>query len=476
MDVKEKSDKKRQFDWRTVMAIGIGLLLGWLLIQLLNMGLIIAVLVVCAIFLPLIGLNGYRAWLILIAASMVGFWNFELKDMTIRIEQIALIILIIGWLPGLLTGKNRLHRVPLLLPIMGYIGVNFLSSALYAPDKGVSYRGSLLLTLYALMYVFSVIVLQEYPEKIKSAVRFLLIMGFLQAAYSLISLFAHYGGVNLGGITLGHIESAVSLQGSFLEPNLFAAFVAAVSLLFIAFLAGEKGVINRVWASVGLGFLLLALIFTYTRASWIGFLTGLILLIFIQSPQRNFFNPRTAAIAVTMILILLLVVLPFANAIASDTVNKRISNIFDFSGGSGEGRVIVQKEAIERWHNGVLLGNGTLSLPAIPPAGSWIYSSMLQALHDTGIIGMLLLLWFQIGVIIIILKGYINSKDPFFKAALAGFAAGSIALMIASQASSFLWLGFPWIYAGLAVAVAQFVAKNETRSDTVDVKSLQRFQ
>ena len=316
------------------------------------------------------------------------------------------------------------------------------------------------------MYVFSVIVLQEHPGKLKSAVRFLLILGFLQAAYSLISLSAYYGGVNLGGINLRHIESAVSLQGSFQEPNLFAAFIAAVSLLFIAFLAGEKGVINRVWVSTGLGFLLMALILTYTRAAWVGFLVGLVLLIFIQRPQRNIFNPRTAAIAVTMILILLLVAVPFTNAISSNTVSNRISDILDFSGGSGEGRVIVQKEAIERWHNGVLLGNGTLSLPAIPPAGSWIYSSVLQALHDTGLFGVFFLLWYQLGVIFITFKGYKRARDPFFKAALAGFASASVALMIASQASSFLWLGFPWIFSGIAIAFAQ-IALNDNTKNTV---------
>ena len=171
-------------------------------------------------------------------------------------------------------------------------------------------------------------------------------------------------------------------------------------------------------------------------------------------------------ISVTMILILLLVAIPFTNAISSDTVSNRISNIFDFSGGSGEGRVIVQKEAIERWHNGVLLGNGTLSLPAVPPAGSWIYSSVLQALHDTGLFGVFFLLWYQLGVIFIIFKGYKRSRDPFFKAALAGFATASIALMIASQASSFLWLGFPWIFSGLAVSAALTTANNETKHNT----------
>lgn len=449
---------EKRFDWKPVALVAVGLISGWLVLQLLNRGWVYAAVVLAVLFLPLIGLNSYRAWLLLLFASMIGFYRYDIGGVTLRFDQLTLLIVFLAWIPGLLVGRNRLYGVPLLIPAAGYITVNFLSSALYAPDKMAGYRGSVLLLIYVLMYVFSAMVLQGQGQRLKGAVKVLLLLGFLQAAYAMIALAANFGGVWLGGIRFGHVESAASLMGAFQEPNLFAAFAAAVSLMYIALLAGGKGVIDSKKAGIGLILVLMALILSYTRAAWVGFMVGMVLLIFIQKPPRNLFNPRTAAIVVMLVLVLLFVVIPLENTISSGTVSTRISETFNFSGGSAEGRVEVQRTAIERWKYAILLGNGTLTLPPVPPAGSWIYSSVLQALHDTGLFGVLFLLWFQVGVIIIVLRSYRQTQDPFYRAALAGFACGSIAINIASQASSFLWLGFPWIYAGLAIAMARTAA------------------
>lgn len=445
--------------------VAAGLLCGWFVLQVLNMGWIVALVVLMALFLPLIGLNGYRAWVLMLIAATFSFYRYDAGGITLRLEHVALIMMMIGWLPGLLAGKNRLHRVPLLIPMAGLLGLNFLSSALYAPDRNASYQGAALLGVYMLMYVFSALVLQDHPEKLKSAVRFMLVLGVVQAVYGLVSLAANYGGMDFGGVNLRHmhVEEAVSIQGGFEEPNLFAAFAAVITLMFVALLSGGAGVIRLGRAAAGLGIMIISLLLAYTRAAWLGFIIGLFMLMMIQKPPKTLFNQRTVLIASMLLLTVILVAIPVANEISADTVGGRISDILNFSSSSAEGRVEVQRAALERWQSAVLLGHGTLSLPAIPPAGSWIYSSFLQVLHDTGIFGLFFLLWFQIGVLMITLKGFRQAKDPFFRAALAGLAAGSVALMIASQASSFIWLGFPWIYAGLCVAVASVARRDDDK-------------
>jgi hypothetical protein len=456
-----------------LLRFGIGSLAGLIIIQMLNFGWTLVSLFLVFVILLMVSLDSYKAWITLLAASMVSGFKYTISGfyggISIRADQVALIILIAGLVLALLVGKVRLRQVPLLLPVVLYVGANFLSSALYAPEKGASYQGSLLLGVYVLMYIMTVTVLQAHPDKMKTAVRVLLILGVFQGLYALTAFIANKAGINLGGVNDRQLENAISLQGGFEEPNLLGAFEAAVGLMFLAFLTGKERGIRTGVAVSGLLLVLVVLGLTFTRAAWLGFMVGLVFILFLQKPERNIFNPRAAAVATALAAAMAIVIMPFVDTLTSGAISQRASDLLNFGSSSGEGRVQVQKVAIERWQKAELLGNGTLSLPpelASPsPAGGWLYSSVVQALHDTGIIGLVLLLWFQTGVLLIVMRGYRRAKDPFFKSSLAGFAAASVALFIASQASSFLWLGFPWIFSGIAVATA-LIASCETNGPT----------
>ncbi|MHB1464020.1 MAG: O-antigen ligase family protein [Thermoleophilia bacterium] len=449
-------------DWRNggnLARLVLGLIAGWLLIQLINRSWLTALLLILTLVILLLDLNGYRAWVLLMAATLVSGFKYSVTGLNMRPDQIMVIFLVIGWLPALLVGKAKLNKVPLLLPVMLYVAVNFISSALYSPDKAQSYQGSFLLLLYVMMYVMTVTVLQDYPDKMKSVVKVLLVLGIVQAAYAVVALLGNKAGINLGGVSTGHVASAISLQGGFEEPNLLGAFSAAIGIMFLAFLTSKQKEISAFKLSLGAGLMMIVLLLTFTRAAWLGFIIGTVLLVFLQKPPRNIFNPRAAAMAVTILAALVLVALPFTNAVEKGQVSQRLDNLLNFSGGSGLGRVKVQKQAIQKWQDAHMLGSGTLSMQSTDPysktQAQWLYSSVIQALHDTGIIGLGLLLWFQVGVVVIAARASKKTRNPFYRAALAGFVASNIVLLISSQASSFLWLGFPWIFAGLTVAVAR---------------------
>ncbi|MHB1270926.1 MAG: O-antigen ligase family protein [Thermoleophilia bacterium] len=444
--------------------IAAGLLCGLLLLQILNLGLLMTALIVGAGLLLMVSLNGYRIWILLLIATTLSGIRYKMGNYTIRPDQVVLMVMLLGWLLAYLAGRVRLHKVPLMIPALLYVGSNFLSSALFSLNKFASYQGALLLGLYITMYIMTVTVLRERRDKLKAAVKMLMFVGVAQAAYALIAMAAHYGGVDIGGVDLRQIESSVSLSGGFEEANLFGAFAAAMSLLFLAFLIGKNVGIRIQYLVLGMPVLLLALILSLTRAAWVGFLVAVILLIFMQIPERNIFNPRALAIVVVLASLAVIVALPFANIVTSGSIGDRVSQILEFSSGSGGGRLQAQQIALDRWQNAKILGNGTLSLPedAVDPSiliKAWFYSSVIQALHDTGLLGLALLLWTQLGMLAVMIKGYMRTVDTFNRAALAGFIAASIALMLASQASSFLWLGFPWVFSGLAVALAQEAPK-----------------
>ena len=440
--------------------IAFGLVSALVLIQVLNrFGWLIAGLMLIAVIILLVDLNGYRAWLLLLVASLLSGYKYGIGIVNIRGDQVMLVFLFVGWVLALMAGKARFYRVPLLVPALGYAGVNLLASALYSPDKAASYQGSLLVFVYVMMFVMTVLVLQQYPDRIKTAVKALLVLAVAQGLYALAALAANKAGLNLGGVSPGHVESAVSLQGGFEEPNLLGAFAAAIGLVFIALLTARDSGISAWKTGAGAALMVSVLLLTFTRAAWLGFIVGLVLLVFMQKPARNIFNPRAAAVTLAIGAALLVVALPFANAVESGQVSQRIGEILDFSQGSAEGRVELQNQALRMLPDAYLLGNGTLSLISNQTyaklEGGWLYSSFIQAIHDTGLIGLAILLWFQIGVMVTAARAYLKTKDGFLRASLIGLVAANISLMLASQASSFIWLGFPWVLAGLTVATAR---------------------
>jgi len=452
----------KTFKVQLMLKLGLGAMAGFILIQMLNFGWLMVTIFLVFIILMMISLDSYRAWIILLVASTFSGLIYSIGSYSIRPDQVMLLILIVGWLFAFLAGKARLYWIPMLLPAVLYVAVNFFSSALYAPDKAASYLGALLLGFYLLMYIMTVLVLREHPDKLKTAIKVMLVISIIQAIYALIAYMGQKAGVDLGGVSEKQLEDVASLQGGFEEPNFLGAFAAAMGLMFLSMLTGWKAAIRPRFAITGLLLMILVLGLSYTRAAWMGFLMGLLLILFIQKPKRNIFNPR-GAFAITIIAVAAsIVVISFASELSSNSLAERASNILQFSGGSGEGRVGVQNVAIKRWKDAQLLGFGTLSFPpelASPaPESSWLYSSLIQALHDTGIIGLGLLLWFQAGVVVTVYRSYRKTEDQFYRSAMAGFMIGSVALFIASQASSFLWLGFYWIFSGLGVATALVVS------------------
>lgn len=444
----------------TVMA---GLIAGLCLIQLLNLSWLAAELMLIAAILLIISFEGYRIWLVLLFATTLSGFMYVLNGRHIRPDQMIVIVMMIGWVSSFATGKVKLQKLPLFLPIFLFLADNFLST-LFAPGHKGSYQDSLLLGLYITMYFLTVNALQNHPDKLKASVKAFLVIGTVQAIYALAAFVGDRAGLNLGGVSHSQFYGAASLRGGFQEPNFLGAFEAVVGLMFLSFLTAKVKVKKGTFV-FGLILVLMALILSFTRAAWLAFAVGLFMLLFIQKPVRNFFNPRAAFVVVVLAAGVLFAVIPFANNLTSGNISKRIEEGLTYSNGSGATRAKVQDLAVQDWRGSELFGNGTMSLDTTSfyngaslelkeTAKGWVYSSLLQALHDTGIIGLFLYLWIEVGILAVVVRGYRKARDSFYRAALAGFTISSIAIFIASQASSFMWLGFFWIFSGLAVSVA----------------------
>jgi hypothetical protein len=99
----------------------------------------------------------------------------------------------------------------------------------------------------------------------------------------------------------------------------------------------------------------------------------------------------------------------------------------------------------------------------------------VTALHDTGLLGLLILLWLLLGYFRTMLRAVSEGARSEHRALLAGLTAGAAGLFVAFQASTGLILLFPWLLMGLSVLAAQHFAlpgvQMEATSDSRTVDS-----
>ncbi len=444
-----------------LIAILLGLFFGDLAIVNLQIALIIA----AVILIMVISTDLSWAWAIFFIASTLSGLFFRRSSYTLRPDQLVFVWIILVWLYYFITNQVRIHRVPLAVPMVGIVLTNLVSSYLYSPDKSSSYQSCFLFALYLSMFFVTVNILNEKKELAKIAPLLLVVVGLLQAIYSFGAMVVRSKGINIFGASYSTGSNlGISVNGGFQESNIFAAFIVVVSLMILAHIVARSHWHQGVRLYIGLAVVFLMLLLTFTRAAWASFAVVSILMVVVLRPPKNIINPRGLAVIAALVAFFILVALPVGNYVTGITggsttgTSERIQNLFNISEGSGEGRLQVESRAIERWKNSPILGDGTFGFPGgetgTATHGSWLYSSIVQSLHDTGIVGFVFLMWIYIGGLIIGIRGYRRCQSVYWRATLMGGTLGWLSLTIASQASSFIWLSFPWLFLGALVTWA----------------------
>lgn len=455
-----------------IASILLGLMIGYALYWVMRFSWLYALLLVVVTVLLMLSLNSMRIWIMLLATSTLSVFRYDLYSMTLRPEHLVLITMIAGVIVLFVAGNFRLSRVPMVFPLTLFIVVNFVSSYFFSIYQTSSIQSSFLLLLFALMYVVTIFVVRANPQRYLTVIWIILGIAVLQAVFACVDQALFFTGVDLG-VHTAPVDSTTNIiraSGGFQEANLLGAFLAASGLILLALMTSRKKFFKtNIYPSLSLITILAGMILTYTRTAWIGFAVGAIILFFMQRSHREIFNPRMAVVILALFLVIAITLAFMVGAGVSgvfEPVFFRFGGLFDFGGGSAAGRAEVQSVALARWkNNAVLLGEGTMSLPweeALPsPAGPWLYSSTIQALHDTGLIGLALLIWFQLGLLWLMVRAYLREIEPLSRSILAGLITATLALLICSQASSFIWLGFPWIFLGFGAAYARQVLDTE---------------
>jgi O-antigen ligase/tetratricopeptide (TPR) repeat protein len=216
------------------------------------------------------------------------------------------------------------------------------------------------------------------------------------------------------------IESTeLRVTSTFGQPNFLGAFLLLVIPLNI-YLFRETKQYFRYFYLLVLFLNILSLGYTYSIASWLGFLFGLFLLglYFIYNSKLKFLNKKNLTIASIIVVILFLFIS------ASSVFKTKISSVFNFENGSTAARVDFWKAGIDGIGEKPFFGHGLDSQGEIIPKyyeTNWaVHSSIgvrpsrahnifLDTLLTTGIFGLIsyiLLLYLFFSLIIENIKKY----------------------------------------------------------------------
>jgi hypothetical protein len=449
---------------------------------------------------------------LLVASTMNGLsvdWAVLGTEVTIRPDQVVLLFLLPTVALAFVLSRLRFHVTLFDGVVLAFIFSNAASSILVSHSPKASLQGTLLLGMYATMYFVVRQILADRAEWLPRVGNWLLGLGVVQAVYSLTALVLYSRGYVLAGLHRGHLtETSVAIRGTFPEPNLLGAYLSLIAVfLTVRYVFRPEGQRGGTWL-FGLFLTSLALPLTVTRAAGLAFALGMLALAVIVGLYRREipgWSARAGKVVVTLGCVVLLTVTAMNGLVSTlsrypnlllerwisialiapgqdarlgeegaRTRAERSSmteaqkkapaiegealavgrNVTEASRSSVEGRLNVWLRALERWRESPILGHGTLAGGGMTQQGWW-YSSLVQAFYDTGLLGFFVLLWIHLAAIFYPMRAWLRTSRNPMSANLLGFGVGNAVLLFTSQFSSFLFLGFPWVFWGLSMGAVE---------------------
>jgi hypothetical protein len=391
------------------------------------------------------------------------------------------------------TSALRFWTLPLILPMTGFVLAGYASCAVNSGDLtsairsgtpllNICLRESAILTYRVGMFYVVFIAASHLTELRRRAPVIMLALLVIQTVGSLAFLPLYPSPVSelvIRGEQFG--PGSLALIGLFLEPNLFGIYAVTTVALWmpIALSMEKKRALAWTLASIQVG--IIGVYMSYTRSTWLALIgvflllaTGVLAGMRVGGEHRRRLFVLLGVLIVLGYALTLAIAQVFSGGEASSALVERGSRVVEYQAGSGAGRLEIWKMALGEWVNKPWLGWGLLSFEPSsgPSTEGWLYSSLVQTLHDTGVIGLSFMVWLCVGVALYTWRSFMNATSRIDRGIALGYGAAQGALFFTSQFSSFFWGAPTWTLFGLAVAFGGLSSKGEPDDDLAPERRL----
>lgn len=480
------------------------------------------------------------ALLVLFGSVLLNRYRIDALPLRPQIEHIVILLVGCVLVVLLVQKRARLQFQPSDLLIAGYLAVALGSSLLFPPDPGESIQYWARMTLAVAVYFLTRWLMTATTPGVflRLAVKALIIFGVLEALFGIGSWLLYPFGINLGvdeyplGIRgPGGVlcNFSLTMYGTLWEPNVYAStlmfvvLVGAVLFVSSAFRAWRKPL------GVAIAIMLLALALNASRAAFLTLALGFIPIVLIAEGMSLVQKAIWAGSALLFILVVtlpapelsrVLMQMPGAPGLAKRAPcaawiaagmprsPKQGTPANDPDTGpdsdlNGVNRLLEGQTLISRlvsyrraWGDFVerpWLGNGANSFgqkyTTTAHTPEWISNFVLMSLHDTGILGTLILaVWFAgfgwtalralrvpppapargLGEVT---RGNLSRTGG--RAILFALSVGLLGLFLAYLVTTLLWFGLIWFLFALTEAGVQ-VLRAEARAPATQEASPSR--
>lgn len=411
---------------------------------------------------------------LLVFSSFCSGVRIEIGSIGINPAHLILPVILIY---VLVEYSKKQIRIPLFIDnislLLYFVWItSLISTLLFSGLPLRSVTGAINFTFFIFLFIVSrwVMLLINPDQLVKSLLTSNNISAFFGISCLVIALITDLPNI---GITYDHVnkfniasisKSIPSIRSLAIEPNLFGIATASVLSIYIAiYLTWDRRTqISKVILLLGL-----ALILSYTRSAFIATALALITMATISGRRMAIVRTIRFAIIFVLAIILLLAILPDESSFKKAIAYKLGIGILDFSGGTAIPRLISIQESFRGFANNPIFGNGIFSANNISinpftgevtgtagPIG-WLNGQFIQVTHDAGLLG--LIGWALFYVLLFNFNYALYKRLPpsLERSIILGFIGGNLVILIGSQASSIVWLAFPFVYWAINLTVIQ---------------------
>lgn len=312
-------------------------------------------------------------------------------------------------------------------------------------------------------YIFLLFVIISYVDDVKEVKGIILLLLVSVSISGVIGLYQFFSGVKK------FIDTTIGGEGrvysTFVNPNYWGAFVNLM-IFPVMMLAIKK--VKHYWAFYLMTLLLLVnLIISYTRGSWVGFGIGLLLFVAIFSWK-----------------LIIPVILISPAALLIQNIRKRFFSIFDVKSWSIVERFRLWKTGLSMFKDHPILGvgNGNYLLRYneyikkhpelnIGKQSFSVHNSYIKVLCETGILGFIPYLFVNVFYAGQLLSIYRKSENNLSKYMAAAYICSISSYLFQNFTNNMFFIpqvnAFYWIIGGIIIAYSSISDKNEIKMEEI---------
>ncbi len=398
-----------------------------------------------------------------ILATALNRYSFEVAGWQMKIEHMVLLLVLLAWGLRLQSRQDRIERWPLVGLIGVFLGLSLFASIANSPDL---YKSIRILTRMGLAVAGYVLIVNHVRDSARlwQTVRIFLAVAAGAAVYGIIAAVAwRMAGLNIG-LQYNTMDRTWYPYGTLWEANIFGAYVMSACIVSLVLLLSGQRVINRGFVSVVFTVTAVAMLLSLARASWVGFGVSAFFIVLFMGQFR--FRNLGVMVAGSALMLLVL------SSVNPGGVFEDMANRFQTLGAASQetnviSRLTNSEIAVRDWQESRWLGWGTdgfhINHPEIP---STLPSPQLNALYDTGLVGVILFATLLLAFVGRALAVAMSAEDRPEKTLVIALLFSFLGLLVAFQATDAFWLGFTWVHLALLMAAVLNV-QSQTRGGGV---------